>query len=108
MPVMPPSSPRKMGTAKLRMTMVSTSCAAMTANAPSSPRSKNRGKVTGGSPGRWANTLPQNTNSANTKPWVRSASFVTTANFAANRSSGGTGLAMIRFQLCPRCSSRHK
>ena len=46
MPVMPPSSPRKMGTAKLRMTMASTSCAAMTANAPSSPRSKNSGRVT--------------------------------------------------------------
>ena len=29
MPVMPPSSPRKMGTAKLRMTMASTSCAAV-------------------------------------------------------------------------------
>ena len=42
MPVMPPSSPRKMGTAKLRMTMASTSCAAITASAPSSPRTKNR------------------------------------------------------------------
>ena len=29
------------------------------------------------------------------------ASFATTTNLARNRSSGGTGLAMIRFQLCP-------
>ena len=100
---------KKWARQKLRMTMASTSCAAMTVNAPSSPRSKNRGKVTGGSPGRWAKYLCRRTRTAQTQSRGSAAPALSPPQtFAANRSSGGTGLAMIRFQLCPRCSSRHK
>ena len=40
--------------------------------------------------------------------WVRNAIFATTQNFAAYSANGRTGAVMMRSQLCPRCSSRHR
>ena len=105
---MPPTSPRKIGTGKLRISIDSSSCAAMTASAPTAPRKRYSASTGGGQPGRRAISRPHTAYSKNTNAWVSSASFATTKNFAKYKSRGGTGAAMMRFQLCPICSSRHR
>ena len=107
-PLTPPASPNRTGTAKLRMSMAMSSSSAMIAKLPTTPRTSQTATCSGGQPGSPAHSLPQTTYSTNTHPWVNRVTLATARNFAMNRSTGGTGAAMIRFQLCPRCSSRHR
>ena len=55
-----------------------------------------------------ANSRPQTRYKIYTNTCVKHISFTTTKNFARNKSNGRTGTAIIKFQLCPICSSRHR
>ena len=107
-PIMPPTSPKKIGTAKLRISIASTSCAAATASPPKTPRSIKNNVETGGQSVNPANSRPQTRYKIYTNTCVKHISFTTTKNFARNKSNGRTGTAIIKFQLCPICSSRHR
>ena len=108
MPTTPPTSAMSTGTAKLRITMDSSSCSATTASAPSSPRSMYSAICTGGQPARPQTALPHSTYSANTQPCVSSVTASTAAPFAAKKQKGCTGMVMSRFMPPPMCSIRHR
>ena len=108
MPTTPPTSAMSTGTAKLRITIDSSSCSATTGSAPSSPRSMYSAICRGGQPVRPQSVLPHSIYSANTHPCVSSVTASTAAPFAAKKQNGYTGMVMSMFIPPPMCSIRHR
>ena len=104
---MHPASAIPIGTAKLRITIDSSSCSVPIAAAARVPRSIHSTVSAGIIPGS-PQSFPQIAKRMNTQIWVNTVTRKITASFPRNTSRTGTGAVISTFQLLFRCSSRHR